>query len=88
VSTIALVTTWESHARCRDVGAGGFIPPLREESDAERQSRERAAKRVCAVCPVRRECLDYALRVREPFGIWGGLNEAERRRLVASPSVR
>jgi len=67
---------------CRDSDDGCFIPPLREEPETARIARERAAKRVCAACPVRQECLDYALRVREPFGIWGGLNETERRRLV------
>ena len=34
-------------------------------------------------CTVRQECLDYALRIREQHGIWGGLNEAERRSLGA-----
>ena len=28
------------------------------------------------------ECLDYSLRTREPYGVWGGLNELERRRLL------
>jgi WhiB family redox-sensing transcriptional regulator len=88
VSAIAVVTTWESQALCRDVDAGCFIPPLREEPEADRRSREVAAKRVCAVCPVQRECLDYALRVREPFGIWGGLSEPERRRLGGAASAR
>jgi WhiB family redox-sensing transcriptional regulator len=37
---------------------------------------------VCHTCPVRRECLDFALRIREPYGIWGGLNEIERRDLL------
>jgi len=32
---------------------------------------------------VRRPCLDYALAIREPHGIWGGLNELERKQLVA-----
>jgi WhiB family redox-sensing transcriptional regulator len=49
------------------------------ETTEERHDRESAAKRICGDCPVRRECLDYAMRVREPFGIWGGLNETERR---------
>jgi WhiB family transcriptional regulator, redox-sensing transcriptional regulator len=89
VSAIALTATWESRALCRDVDAGCFIPPLREESEAERRSRELAAKRVCAVCPVQPQCLDYALRMSEPFGIWGGLNEVERRALTrARPSER
>jgi WhiB family redox-sensing transcriptional regulator len=49
-----------------------------ESADA-RRARESAAKRICVDCPVQRECLEYALRVREPFGIWGGLDETERR---------
>ena len=40
------------------------------------------AKAICATCPVRGLCLEYALAVREPYGIWGGLNEYERRRLL------
>ena len=33
-------------------------------------------------CPVRKECLTFALRIREPHGIWGGLNEMERRAIT------
>ena len=43
---------------------------------------ERQAKQVCAACPVRAECLDYALRVNEPLGVWGGLDPIERRTLL------
>jgi WhiB family redox-sensing transcriptional regulator len=39
------------------------------------------AKRVCAGCPVRVPCLDYALTTRQEWGIWGGLTEDERERL-------
>lgn len=42
----------------------------------------RAAKSVCVVCPVREECLEWALESREPFGVWGGLSERERNRLL------
>jgi WhiB family redox-sensing transcriptional regulator len=31
------------------------------------------------MCAVRRECLEYALTTKEPYGIWGGLTEVERR---------
>lgn len=34
-------------------------------------------------CGVKRECLDYAVSIREPHGIWGGLNEVERKPLLA-----
>jgi WhiB family redox-sensing transcriptional regulator len=37
------------------------------------------AKAVCQVCPVKSECRDYALTIKEPYGIWGGLTETERR---------
>ncbi|HEV3495824.1 MAG TPA: WhiB family transcriptional regulator, partial [Actinomycetes bacterium] len=47
------------------------------------EGREARAKEICALCPVRRPCLDYALAIREPHGIWGGLNELERKQLIA-----
>lgn len=43
----------------------------------------REAKKVCANCTVRAECLSYALEHDERFGIWGGLSERERRKLRA-----
>jgi WhiB family redox-sensing transcriptional regulator len=39
------------------------------------------AKAICAPCPVRTECLEYALDGGEHFGIWGGTSERERRRI-------
>ena len=36
------------------------------------------AKSVCRGCPVRTECLNYALSRPEKYGVWGGLNEEER----------
>jgi WhiB family transcriptional regulator, redox-sensing transcriptional regulator len=41
------------------------------------------AKKVCAACPVRTECLEYALEHREPFGIFGGKTERQRRAILA-----
>jgi WhiB family transcriptional regulator, redox-sensing transcriptional regulator len=82
VSAAVVVTSWESRAVCREADARCFVPPMSSESADERRVRESAAKRICAGCPVQRECLEYALRVREPFGIWGGLNETERRALA------
>jgi WhiB family redox-sensing transcriptional regulator len=37
------------------------------------------AKRVCKDCPVRGECLEYALTTRQYHGVWGGCSERERR---------
>jgi WhiB family redox-sensing transcriptional regulator len=45
----------------------------------ERGASTREAKAVCAGCPVRVECLDYALGNSIKYGIWGGLSEHQRR---------
>ena len=71
---------WQWRAACRGHDENLFFPPSRFERAEEKRSRERAAKDICATCPVQVECLDYALRIREPYGVWGGLNEQERRR--------
>ena len=40
------------------------------------------AKRLCATCPVIDQCADHALTHREPYGVWGGLSEKDRRRIL------
>ena len=60
-----------------------FFPPSHFERKDEKEAREAGAKSICAQCGVRRNCLDYAVRIREQHGIWGGLNELERRVVVA-----
>ena len=64
-----------------------FFPPPQFERKVERAERERRAKEICSGCPVTGECLDYALTIREPHGIWGGLNEGERRLLLEQRSA-
>ncbi|MET9606814.1 WhiB family transcriptional regulator [Streptomyces sp. NPDC006512] len=76
---------WQSRAACRGLGSGPFFHPAGERGE-ERDERDEAAKRVCAGCPVRAACLDHALRTREPFGVWGGLTEEERRAMLGSSS--
>jgi WhiB family redox-sensing transcriptional regulator len=44
--------------------------------------REKRAKEICAECPVQIECRNYALEIREQYGIWGGMTENERRLLA------
>lgn len=43
---------------------------------------EAAAKAVCAICPARVACLEYALATRQQDGVWGGYSETERRRIL------
>jgi len=73
---------WQWRAACRGEDSGLFFPPGELENKDQRLARERKAKGICAICPVRIECLEYAVRIREPHGIWGGLTELERRLLI------
>lgn len=84
--SIQELDTWQAQAACRGPQAEAFYPPASSERRDERIARERAAKAICAVCPSRAACLEYALKIREPHGIWGGLNEPERRHLLAARS--
>ena len=70
---------WQQRAACRGGASALFYPPTTTESRNDRADREMAAKAICSQCPVRHSCLDYAVAIREPHGIWGGLNELERR---------
>ena len=75
--------TWQRRAACRGPESALFFPPTYPERKDDRDGREARAKAICAECPVQAACLDYALSIREPHGIWGGLTEAERRLLIA-----
>jgi WhiB family transcriptional regulator, redox-sensing transcriptional regulator len=65
---------WEDSAACRAADADVFFSPG--------AAPEQRAKAVCRECPVRWECLAYALRHKVEHGIWGGLTERDRRRLL------
>jgi WhiB family redox-sensing transcriptional regulator len=73
---------WQLQAACRGPAAALFFPPTSNERREERDERERRAKAICRGCPVMEQCREYALNIREPHGIWGGLNEVERRALL------
>ena len=68
---------WQDAAECRGEDLLLFFGPDGERQP-EREIRERKAKGVCATCPVRLECLNYAVSRPEKYGTWGGLNEDER----------
>ena len=74
---------WQQLALCRGPAASLFFPPSSIELPDRRAAREAEAKSICSRCPVQEQCLDEALRIREPHGIWGGCTEAERRELLA-----
>lgn len=75
-------TPWRGQAACRRTTATVFFPPPHFELKPEKDERENAARSLCRACPVQQDCLDHALDAREQHGIWGGMNELERRRLI------
>jgi WhiB family redox-sensing transcriptional regulator len=69
---------WQAEALCAQTSPESFFP--------EKGGSTRDAKRICASCNVRAQCLEYALLNDERFGIWGGLSERERRKLRSARS--
>ena len=63
---------WRLDAACRDLDTAIFFP--------ETEDAAAVAKAICAACPVREACLEFALITRQDDGVWGGLDENERRR--------
>ena len=82
MATSEWIMGWQFRAACRGEDSSLFFAPNYFERKEEKEARESAAKAICARCPVRIDCLEYALRIQEPHGIWGGLNELERRALL------
>nr|WP_277605632.1 WhiB family transcriptional regulator [Glycomyces sp. L485] len=67
------VPEWQVRALCAQTDPEAFFP--------EKGGSTRDAKRICARCEVKENCLQYALEHDERFGIWGGLSERERRKI-------
>lgn len=68
---------WVDDALCAEIGGDSWFP--------DKGENPAAAKKACRRCPVRIECLDYAMSTGERHGIWGGLSETERRRARRAP---
>ena len=65
---------WMADGICRAHPPTTFFP--RDGVGVER------ARKICATCPVRASCLEYALTNRLEHGVWGGASERERRRIL------
>lgn len=74
-------TSWHARGACRRPGVDReiFFGADREQGATERVD---AAKAICASCPVKAECGRYALTQPEPYGVWGGMSEGERRDIL------
>lgn len=64
---------WQADALCAQTDPEAFFP--------EKGGSTKSAKKICDLCVVSPQCLEYALENDERFGIWGGLSERERRKL-------
>ncbi|MGH9030245.1 MAG: WhiB family transcriptional regulator [Acidimicrobiales bacterium] len=65
---------WMARGKCKDMDPAIFFP-----NDG---LGVQAAQRLCADCPVKVACLEYALANRVDHGVWGGTSERERRRIL------
>ena len=74
--TRQVANSWRNLGHCRGSDPDVFYPPSEDDAEAE------AAKSICCACPVRQRCLEFALATREKHGVWGGLTERERRRVL------
>ncbi len=76
---VPLSAGWRDRAACRGADLGVFFPGRGQSAEPARQ--------ICARCPVRQPCLDYALSRGIAHGIWGGLSERNRRPLRTRRTV-
>lgn len=72
---------WQRYGACRNANNLFFHPEA--ERGRARSMRIAQAKSVCRRCPVLVECRHHALIAEEPYGIWGGMDERERREAIA-----
>ena len=61
---------WMAHAACRDHPRVNFFPRPGESLEP--------ARAVCAACPVRLPCVDYAVSDPDLGGVWGGTSPRQR----------
>jgi WhiB family redox-sensing transcriptional regulator len=86
-------TDWRDDAACRDTVTNSdhdpfFEPDETRETPLSAARRELAALAVCEDCPVRVQCLEYAVTSGQAHGVWGGRSEVQVRVLVAQAGTR
>jgi WhiB family redox-sensing transcriptional regulator len=69
---------WRDDAACRNTNPDLFFPV---GSTGEAVEETTAAIALCRRCPVREECLEFAMVTNQRDGIWGGMSEEDRRRM-------
>ncbi|MFG3250220.1 WhiB family transcriptional regulator [Streptomyces sp. NPDC048187] len=76
---------WREYAACRTEDPDLFFP-IGTTGPAALQTEQ--AKAVCGTCPVREQCLRWALDTGQTIGVWGGTDELERRALKRREAAR
>nr|WP_029202665.1 WhiB family transcriptional regulator [Ornithinimicrobium pekingense] len=84
---VADLWEWQFRGLCRTTNPETFFHPEGERGPSRRWRDQRAVA-ICEACPVIRECREHALRVREPYGVWGGMTEEEREQYYAAEARR
>ncbi|WP_127842517.1 WhiB family transcriptional regulator [Actinomyces wuliandei] len=75
---ISALWEWQYRGACLGMDSAVFFHPDGERGSSRRK-RDDGAKAICQRCPVINECREHALRTHEPYGVWGGMSEDERR---------
>lgn len=73
VASLVMPEPWVQEALCAQTDPELFFPEVGGST--------KAAKRICGACPVEAECLEYALRMGQREGIWGGKSSRELAKL-------
>ncbi len=80
---VADLWEWQYDGLCRSTNPETFFHPEGERGPSRRWRDQRAVA-ICQACPVIQACREHALRVREPYGVWGGMTESEREDYLAA----
>jgi WhiB family redox-sensing transcriptional regulator len=67
-------TSWMAKGKCKELPPSTFFPSDGVGVDI--------ARKICADCPVKSPCLEYAMENHIDHGVWGGTSERERRRIA------
>lgn len=68
---------WQSLSACKNMDTSIFFYEDNERGEVK-EERIAKAKGICNGCSVRQQCLEFALQIKENYGIWGGLTPEER----------
>lgn len=80
----ALPGPWVYRAACAGLPSGIFYPDDSTDISPSRRApwNPNRALAICRACPVRQECAEFALTTKERDGVWGGMSEAERNKIL------